>query len=121
VLPLLILLALTSVDFGRFAYAYLALGNAGRVGSEVGATRSYSTANAAAWRQQVISAVHEDFSSVGGLDSDLLVIDVETTSDAYDLQLVTVTTTYPFSTTITWPGIPRPLNMQRKIAFRRFR
>jgi len=120
-LPLLIVLCLTSVDFGRFAYAYLALGNAGRVGAEVGATRGYSAASATAWQQQVETAIREDFSAVGGLDPNQLVIAVDVASDAYGLNRVTVTATYPFSTVVSWPAIPRPLDMQRTVMFRRFR
>jgi len=121
VLPLLIVLCLTSVDFGRFAYAYLALGNASRVGAEVGATRGYSNAAAADWQQQVETAMREDFSAVGGLDPEELVIAIDVTNDAYNLHRVTITATYPFSTVTAWPAIPRPLDMQRTVSFRRFR
>ena len=121
VLPLLIVFCLTSVDFGRFAYAYLALGNAGRAGAEVGATRSYSAGNALARQQQMNAAIREDFSSVGGLDPSQLGIVIEVADDSYSLKRFTITTTYPFSTVISWPGIPRPLDMQRTVTFRRFR
>src|SRR5262245_45298295 len=64
-LPLLIVLCLTSVDFGRFAHAYIALGNAGRAGAEYGATQSYSSSTATAWRLRVEDAVRQDFAAVG--------------------------------------------------------
>ncbi len=38
-LPLLVTLCLTSVDFGRYIYAAIALDNAVRISAEYGATR----------------------------------------------------------------------------------
>ena len=121
VLPLLIVLCLTSVDFGRFAYAYLALGNAGRMAAEVGATRSYSVASESAWRQQVEAASREDFSTSGGLDPSQLVIDANVEADVSGLDRITVTATYPFQTLVSWPGIPQPVGLFRSVTFRRFR
>jgi Flp pilus assembly protein TadG len=120
-LPLLIILCLTSIDFGRLAYAYIALGNAARVGAEVAATRSYSTSTAAARLQEMESAVREDFSTDGGLDPSLVSFAADVVSDAYGLHRFTITASYPFSTVVSWPGIPRPLDLQRTITYRRFR
>src|SRR5262245_61969862 len=75
-LPLLITLCITSVDFGRFAHAYIALGNAARVGSEFGATRRYDAPNASAWTQRVEAAMREDFYAVGGIEPSLLDIQI---------------------------------------------
>jgi hypothetical protein len=120
-LPLLILLSLTSVDFGRFACAYIALGNADRVGAEYAATRSYSVATAASWERQVSAAIREDFAAAGMLDPDDLVVETDVASDDYGLHRVEITARYPFATVVSWPGIPRPLNLERTIVFRRFR
>ena len=120
-LPLLILLCVTSVDFARFAYALIALGNAARVGAEVGATHEYSDSNAQAWRQRIEDAAFEEFSDVGGLDPSKLQVGIDVAPDDYDLTRVTVTTTYSFSTVFQWPTIPRPLDMNAMIVFRRFR
>jgi len=120
-LPLLIVLCLTSVDFGRFAYAQIALGNAARVGAEVGATRDYSPSNAAAFSAEIEDAVREEFAAVGGLDPARLDVDVDAAPDAYDLYRVTVSATYSFVTICTWPEIPRPLDMHASVVFRRFR
>jgi Flp pilus assembly protein TadG len=121
VLPLLIVLCLTSVDFGRFAHAYIALGNAGRTGAEYGATHSYSPSTASAWKSRVEDAVRQDFSAIADIDPAQLQVDIEISTDAYGLHRTTLTTTYPFQTVVAWPVIPRPLDMQRTIAFRRFR
>jgi Flp pilus assembly protein TadG len=121
ILPLLVVLGLTSVDFGRFVSSYLAVGNAARVGAEVAATRSYSTASASTFQQQVDTAMREEFALAAGLDPGQLGVSIEVASDIYDLNRFTVTATYPFSTVVTWPGIPRPLEMSRTITYRRFR
>jgi Flp pilus assembly protein TadG len=121
VLPLLIGLCLTSLDFGRFAHAYLALGNAGRVGAEYGATHAYSSTTAASWKQRIKEAVQQDFTAIGDIDPTQLDVQVAVTNDSYDLTRTTITTTYPFQTVVSWPTIPRPIMMQRTVAFRRFR
>jgi Flp pilus assembly protein TadG len=121
ILPLLVVLGLTSVDFGRFAASYLAVGNAARVGAEVAATRNYSTASGSTSQQQVDSAMRAEFALAAGLDPSQLDVSIEVASDAYDLNRFTVTATYPFSTVVTWPGIPRPLAMSRTVTYRRFR
>jgi Flp pilus assembly protein TadG len=121
VLPLLIALCLTSIDFGRFAYAYIALENAARVGGEYAATHSYSSGNAGSWRQKVEASITEDFGTSGGLDSSRLNTEIEVDSDDYGLQRITIDVRYPFATVVQWPGIPRPLDLQRSITFRRFR
>lgn len=120
-LPLLVMLALASVDFGRFAYAHIALGNASRVGAEFGAVRKYDSSTSAGWEAQLEAAMHEEFAAVGGIEPANLDVEIEVVDDAYDLHRVTITSTYPFSTVVTWPGIPRPLEMQQTVAMRRFR
>jgi Flp pilus assembly protein TadG len=120
-LPLLIVLCLTSVDFGRFAHAYIALGNASRVGAEYAATRSYSPSTVTAWKQRVEDAMRQDFAAVADIDPSQLVIQIDVANDAYDLHRTKITATYPFATVVSWPSIPRPLDMQRTVVFRRFR
>jgi hypothetical protein len=120
-LPLLIALCLTSIDFGRFAYAYIALENAARVGGEYGATHSYSANNASSWQQKVEASMAADFGTAGGLDSSRLSTAVDVHNDDYGLLRIAITVRYPFTTIVSWPGMPRPLDLQRSIAFRRFR
>jgi Flp pilus assembly protein TadG len=121
VLPLLIVLCLTSVDFGRFAHAYIALGNAGRTAAEYGATHAYSPSTANAWKLRVEDAARQDFAAIADIDPAELDIQIDVADDAYGLYRATLTTTYPFQTIVAWPAIPRPLDMQRTIVFRRFR
>jgi Flp pilus assembly protein TadG len=120
-LPLVILFCLTSLDFGRFSYAYIALGNAGRVGAEYLATREFSSENAAAREQQMVEVMHADFASNGQLDPQQLNISLVVSTDTDGLHRFTVEATYPFRTSVSWPGIPRPLMLQQGISFRRFR
>jgi len=121
VAPLLIVLCLMSVDFGRFAYAYIAVGNAGRVGAEYGATRSYSASTATTWRQNIETAMRQDFTAVADIDPAQLSIQIDVANDAYGLHRAAITARYPFRTVVAWPGIPQPLDLQRTVVFRRFR
>jgi Flp pilus assembly protein TadG len=121
VLPLLIVLCLTSVDFGRCCYALIALGNAARVGSEYSATHRYDAASSETWRSNLEYAMCEEFAAIGGLDPDDLTVDIQVEIEDYQLHRGSITARYPFSTVVSWPMIPRPLELERTVVMRRFR
>jgi Flp pilus assembly protein TadG len=119
-LPLLVILCLTSVDFGRFAAAYIALGNATRVGAEQGATRPYSSNSADEDRSLIEAAVRNELAGTSYLDPETLEIEINVEPDAYGLHRVQVTAMYPFHTVVSWPTIPQPVELRRTVVFRRF-
>jgi Flp pilus assembly protein TadG len=120
-LPLLIALSLASVDFGRFCYAHIALGNAARVGAEFGATHRYDAVNAANWTARIESALREEFSEQGGLDPAAIETEMQVEDDSYTLYRVTITARYPFATAVPWPAMPHPIWLSRQIVIRRYR
>lgn len=65
--------------------------------------------------------MQEDFSTASGVDPSLLNIEFNVTPDSYDLDRVRITASYPFTTVVSWPGIPPSISMQRQVTFRRFR
>lgn len=122
VLPLVIVLCFTTVDFGRYVHAYLALTNAARVGAERGATRQFTDYTYDSWKSRVEQAVTEEMSNTLGADPESLTIEVETTEpDQYDLRRVTVEVTHPFQTVVRWPYIPSPLLLRSRVDMRQYR
>jgi hypothetical protein len=117
----LVLLCLTSVDFGRFAAAYIALGNATRVGAEYGATHPYSPQSPGEDLAEIEAAVRSELAGASYLDPQALEIEIVVEPDDYQLHRVEVTASYPFHTVVAWPSIPQPIDMRRTVVFRRFR
>ncbi|MEQ9380125.1 MAG: TadE/TadG family type IV pilus assembly protein [Pirellulales bacterium] len=121
VLPLLALLALVGTDLGRATHAYLAVGNAARVGAEYGSLRNVTDYTEASWEQQIQDAVREEAEGTPTLDSASVTVDIQRSTDADDLSVITVETTYPFEMIVDWPGLPATLNLRRTVTMRQSR
>ena len=103
ILPVLMLLVLGAVDFGRFASTYIAVTNAARAAAAFGAMNPYSTVTQSTWTAQVKQAAFDEMS---GYDTSLLSVTTTPTSEADGLWRVSVVASYPFKTVVSWPGIP---------------
>jgi Flp pilus assembly protein TadG len=121
ILPLLIALCLAAVDFGRYAFVMIGVGNAARVGAEWGATHRFDSATMAEWENRLKSAIADEFQPVADVDPNLLSTTVDVHDDSYGLKRIEVQAEYPFNTLITWPMIPRPLMLKQKAVMRRYR
>jgi Flp pilus assembly protein TadG len=131
ILPLLVLLVLGTVDFGRFAYTYIAVTNAARAGAGYAIMNPYNINNAAAtsaWQSAVLQAARDELSNqVGsGNATNLTISPVPTvTRDANGLNRVKITTQYPFTTIINWQwtglGLPHTLTVSSVIEMRMIR
>lgn len=121
VLPLLVVLCLVSVDLGRFAQAYIAVGNAARVAAERGATRAYIASTSATWEAEVRDAAEAEMTAAEGFDTSLMTVEIEVVTDDHDLPRGTVRVTYPLTLVMDWPGLPRDIPLTRKVSIRRFR
>lgn len=120
-LPLLVALCLVSVDLGRFAQAYIAVGNSARVAAERGATRAYLASTAATWEAEVRAAAEAEMTAEEGFDPTLVVIEIDVENDDHNLPRGTVRVTYPLRLVMDWPGIPRDIPLTRQVSIRRFR
>ena len=121
VLPLLLLLTTTAVDCGRFAYSYIALSNAVRVGAEFGATQTMSSYNQQSWTTSVQSAMYQEMSGVPNFQNSQLAVTIAIVTANYGLQQVTVSGTYNFVPLLSWPGTGSSVPMQRTLCMRQFR
>ena len=121
ILPVLMLIVLGAVDFGRFAHAHIAVTNAARAGAGYGIMNPYTTTTESLWQTNVRSAVLEEMSHVVAnssfSDSD---VNVETgrTIEISGMQRINITVSFPFQTIVPWPGIPNQVTMSRRIVMR---
>ena len=111
-LPVLMLLVLGCLDFGRFAYALIAITNAAEEGAtywSLNPTKSQATVE-----QFAVDEVQ------AALNPDLTVTEVTATRDDPEVgdrvdRRVSVQVSYVFAPIIPWPGLPTSLTLNRKV------
>src|SRR5574340_571234 len=74
ILPVLITIVLGCVDFGRFAYTYIAVTNAARVGAGLASCKPYSTDARPQWEAEIRAAVAGELQGMPGFDPARLTI-----------------------------------------------
>ncbi len=118
VLPLLVTLTLGCIDFGRFAQAYIAVGNGARTGAGFATTHPWTSATRAAWEAQVSQAVMDEMGQTSGLDPSRLTIVITTTSDGAGGWMTTVDVSDTFQTLVPWPALPATFPLRQVVVMR---
>jgi Flp pilus assembly protein TadG len=116
---LLTTIALGALDFGRFAYTYIAVTNAARAGAFYGATNPYTSVTYSTWQSKVQQAAADEMGSISGFTQSSVTASAITESGSLWRASCTVPCT--FTTTITWPGIPHTTTLQRTVQIRAVR
>ncbi len=117
VLPLLMTIVLACVDFGRFAYAYIAVSNAARSGAGFASFHPYTPTTRALWEEKTRETVRTEM----GAEFDASKVEVpplEVSTDEDGLQRVRVEVSYPFETLVAWPLLPNNLTLTRAVDMR---
>jgi hypothetical protein len=119
-------MVLGCVDFGRFAYNYIALTNAARAGAAYGIMNNYSSSTFSTWSAGITSAARAEMTGQTGYNSSNLTVSAPVvTVESSGLRRVQVTASYPFQTLIPWSwtgvGIPSSVTMQRTVVVRMIR
>jgi hypothetical protein len=114
------------VDFGRFAYNYIALTNTTRAGAAYAMMNNYSASTFNTWSNGVTTAAKQEMNGQTGFNANNLTVAAPVvTVEASGLRRVQVTTSYPFKTLIPWSwtglSIPSSVTMQRTIVARLIR
>jgi len=139
VLPLLITIVLGCVDFGRFAYTYIAVSNAAREGAYYAARNGWdSTIDADVWKPALRLVVENELGCHdpgSPFDASKVSISYPTattipgkggkpdltvpyTTDADLSKRVGVRVTYPFTTIVNWPFLPSNMTLGRTVQMR---
>jgi hypothetical protein len=117
VLPLLITIAVGALDFGRFAYTYIAVTNAARAGAGFASFHPYTATTQPVWIQQieatVVAELGDEFEP-----GDVEVLPPVVTVDADGMRRVRVEVRYPFQTVTNWPLIPNTVTLERAAEMR---
>src|SRR5262245_36883730 len=99
ILPLLVTIVLGCVDFGRFAYSYIALTNAARAGAAYAMMNNYSSSTYNTWVANITTAAKNEMTGQTGYNSNNLTVSTPTvTVESNGLRRVQLTVSYPFQT-----------------------
>jgi Flp pilus assembly protein TadG len=134
ILPLFITIVLGCVDFGRFAYTYIAVTNAARAAAayEMMNPPGSNTSPTTTWQNAVKQVAINEMSQQPGFQQNNLSVTltdsggnyVETES-TYGTWRFTVTASYPFNTLVNWHvagyGIPNSMTLARSVTMRGIR
>lgn len=115
ILPVLMLLVIACVDFGRFSHVHTTVTNAARAGGEFAGTHTYTPATYALWEQQVKDAVTTEMAGLDKFDSARLTITVAVELPPGELKRVRIDVAYPFDTVVGWPGLPNQMSLGQRV------
>ncbi len=114
ILPVLVLLMLGAIDFGRVFFAYVSVTNAARNGADYA---SFSSARANDLTG-IRAAVVGDTGDLLNTSASNPQVTAATGTDSQGRLYADVTVTYAFSTLFPWPGIPDTVDVSRTVTAR---
>jgi Flp pilus assembly protein TadG len=117
ILPLLVTIVLGCVDFGRFAYTYIAVTNAARAGAGFASANPVTDVTRDLWEQGVRQAVTNEMGDAFQADQ-ITVPSPVVTTDAEGLTLVRVEVSCSFATLADWPLLPNHVVLTRAVEMR---
>ena len=113
-LPLLVLIVLGTVDFGRAFFAYVSVTNAARNGADFASIGEDASADLVGIRQAVADEL-EDLSNITVSNPTVSVLN---DLDSQGRLQTHVTVDYTFSPLFPWPGIPEAISVARTVTAR---
>jgi Flp pilus assembly protein TadG len=120
-LPILLILALGAVDYGRVYFAYISVTNAARNGAQYGSTGL----DAAADVDGIRDAALEETTELLNASPTNPTVSVQgpfpaspSCQDGDANPCVKVTVQYTFDTLFDWPGLPTAVTMERSVQMR---
>ncbi len=112
--PVLLILMLGLIDYGRVYFAYVSVTNGARNGAD------YATLNCdpVCDEDGIESAVLSDTSDLLNTSPSNPAVEVATGTDAQGRTYADVTASYTFTTLFPWPGLPTSMNVERTVRAR---
>lgn len=124
ILPLLTMIMLGCVDFGRFAHTYIAVTNAARAGAGYAIMNPFTLVTQPLWEAAVRDAVVDEIQQLKGFDASDLNVVATRTVEGDGLWRVSVYVSYPFDPFVNWPGLTgysSPQTLGRQVVMRGIR
>ncbi len=112
--PVLIILMLGVIDYGRVYFAYISVTNGARVGADYAATGPAEAADTAGIKAAALTDT-SDLLDQSPTNPD---VTVTTANDSQGRLYADVTMTYTFSTLFPWPGLPTSIDIERTVRSR---
>ena len=113
-LPILVLLVLGTIDFGRVYFAYVSVTNGARNGADYAASHCSLSCDEDGIRNAVVA----DTSDLPNTSPTNPSVSAATGTDSQGRLYSDVTVTYAFSTLFPWPGIPESIDVGRTVTAR---
>jgi Flp pilus assembly protein TadG len=122
ILPLLITIVLGCVDFGRFAYYYIAVTNGARVGAGFASVNPVTSVTMPWWVAKIKDAVVEEMGAAF-VPEQITVVSPPPIPEpqGQGQKRVSVTVSYPFQTLVPWPWLPNSMTLTRTVVMRLIR
>lgn len=120
VLPLLLTIAMLTIDFGSTVSTYLVLSNAARSGADYAATHHIPPTSRAAWEARINSAVQTELSNFKRYQSNQLNTQISTSTNVNGTVQVAVDVRYSHETIVPWPGVPSRIPLHYRVEMRQY-
>src|SRR2546422_11688409 len=102
-LPVLMLIVLGCVDFGRFAYNYIAVTNSARAGAAYGMMNNYTASTLTNWTAGITQTAKDEMTQqIGSGNVGNVTVTVTPSTDTNGMRRVNVQVSYPFTTVVNW-------------------
>ena len=112
--PVLIILMLGVIDYGRVYFAYVSVTNGARIGADYAATDPQAATDTAG----IKAAALGDTTDLLNQSESNPNVTVVTANDSQGRLYADVTMTYTFTTLFPWPGLPTSINVERTVRSR---
>ncbi len=112
--PILIILMLGVIDYGRVYFAYVSVTNGARIGADYASGSATKAADTAG----IKAAALGDTTDLLNQSDTNPNVSVTTANDSQGRLYADVTMTYTFSTLFPWPGLPSSINIERTVRSR---
>ncbi len=112
--PVLIILMLGVMDYGRVYFAYISVTNGARIGADYAANGPTQATDTAAIKAAALGDT-TDLLDQSPTNPEVTVV---TANDSQGQLYADVTMTYTFSTLFPWPGLPTSIDIERTVRSR---
>jgi Flp pilus assembly protein TadG len=112
--PVLIILMLGAMDYGRVYFAYTSVTNAARTGADYAASSSTAASDTTSIRAAAVAETSDLLNTSASNPS----VSVATGTDSQGRLYADVTVSYEFDTLFPWPGLPSSFDVERTVRAR---
>ena len=112
--PVLIILMLGAIDFGRVYFSFVSVTNAARNGAHYASGSATDAADLTGIRSAAVADTNE-LLNTSPTNPDVA---VNTGTDTQGRLYADVTVSYTFTTIFPWPGLPNSMNVERTVRAR---